>query len=86
MHLATFDGRLGQRAGLEEARGPQPLVDPDGVHARELKLRAVIALVVTMLAKEGSADALLSAVREQAAASLREEPGCTRFDVCVDRD
>src|SRR5690606_6622914 len=28
MHLAALDSRLGQRAGLEEARRPQPLVQP----------------------------------------------------------
>src|SRR5690606_23303724 len=29
VHLATINGLLGQRAGLEEACGPQPFIQPD---------------------------------------------------------
>lgn len=32
------------------------------------------------------ATAFLSALRENAAKSLRDEPGCRRFDVCTDPD
>jgi autoinducer 2-degrading protein len=42
----------------------------------------VLALVVQIECPEGTRDAFLEAIREQAAASLELEPGCLRFDVC----
>jgi quinol monooxygenase YgiN len=41
----------------------------------------MFAVVVTLRARPGSAEALLAALRDNAAASLRDEPGCLRFDV-----
>lgn len=35
--------------------------------------------------KQGSRDAFLSAMRNNAAASVRDEPGCISFDVLLDR-
>ncbi|MHA6495424.1 putative quinol monooxygenase [Pseudomonas borbori] len=35
--------------------------------------------------KPGSRDAFLSAMRNNAAASVRDEPGCISFDVLLDR-
>jgi quinol monooxygenase YgiN len=42
----------------------------------------VLALVVTIECPPGTRDGFLEAVRAQAAASLEQEPGCLRFDVC----
>ncbi len=39
------------------------------------------AIIVTFRLKPGARDAFLKLVRENAAASVREEPGCSRFDV-----
>jgi len=44
------------------------------------------AITVDFRLKAPSRDRFLSLVRENAAASLRDEKGCRRFDVCVARD
>jgi (4S)-4-hydroxy-5-phosphonooxypentane-2,3-dione isomerase len=41
----------------------------------------MFAVVVTLRARPGAAEALLAALRRNAAASLAREPGCLRFDV-----
>jgi quinol monooxygenase YgiN len=43
----------------------------------------MFVVTVDFLAAAGQADALLSALRENAARSLADEPGCRRFDVCL---
>ncbi len=46
------------------------------------------ALVVSFTLKSGAREAFLGLIRENAAASVRDEPGCYRFDVltCDDPD
>ncbi|MEM6304038.1 MAG: putative quinol monooxygenase [Pseudomonadota bacterium] len=44
----------------------------------------MFAVVVTLELIQGAQAQLLPALKENAAASLREEPGCTRFDICTD--
>ncbi len=46
------------------------------------------ALVVSFTLKPGAREAFLRLIRENAAASVRDEPGCYRFDVltCDDPD
>jgi len=46
----------------------------------------VLALVVSIEVPPASRDRFLAAIRAQAAASLAEEPGCLRFDVCAVED
>ena len=43
----------------------------------------MLALVVSIEVPAVSRDRFLAAIRAQAAASLAEEPGCLRFDVCA---
>ena len=40
-------------------------------------------VTVALTAAEGCADALLAALRDNAARSVADEPGCHRFDVAV---
>lgn len=42
----------------------------------------MLALVVAIHCPEGAREEFLEAIRAQAAASLEQEPGCLRFDVC----
>jgi (4S)-4-hydroxy-5-phosphonooxypentane-2,3-dione isomerase len=44
------------------------------------------ALVVSFTPKPGTRDAFLRLVRENARASVRDEPGCYRFDVLTSDD
>ena len=44
------------------------------------------ALWVTLTAKPGDFEALHAAALENAAAAIRDEPGCRRFDVLVSPD
>jgi quinol monooxygenase YgiN len=44
----------------------------------------MIALFVTLEVRPALRENLLAAITAQAAASLEREPGCRRFDVCVD--
>jgi (4S)-4-hydroxy-5-phosphonooxypentane-2,3-dione isomerase len=44
------------------------------------------ALVVSFTLKRGAREAFLRLVRENAAASVRDEPGCYRFDVLTSDD
>jgi quinol monooxygenase YgiN len=46
----------------------------------------VIALFVTLDVRPALRERLLAALTAQGAASLEREPGCLRFDVCVDGD
>jgi len=46
----------------------------------------VIALFVTLDVRPGVRGRLVEAISAQGAASLEREPGCLRFDVCVDAD
>ncbi|WP_069160859.1 putative quinol monooxygenase [Nocardia altamirensis] len=41
--------------------------------------------IVSMKIREGSRADFLDAVARSAATSLRDEPGCLRFDICADR-
>ncbi|WP_328402540.1 putative quinol monooxygenase [Nocardia sp. NBC_00403] len=41
--------------------------------------------IVSLKIRPGSRSEFLAAVGRSAAASVREEPGCLRFDVCADR-
>ena len=42
----------------------------------------MLALVVSIESPPESRDRFLAAIREQAGASLEQEPGCLRFDIC----
>lgn len=46
----------------------------------------MFAVVVTFKLVPGQAEAFRTAMLENAASSLRDEPGCHRFDVCFDPD
>lgn len=46
----------------------------------------MFAVVVSLALKPGMAPQFLPLIRENAAASLREEEGCMQFDVCTDAD
>jgi autoinducer 2-degrading protein len=46
----------------------------------------VIALFVALDVRPALRERLLAAITAQGAASLEREPGCLRFDVCVDSD
>lgn len=46
----------------------------------------MIALFVTLEVRPESREQLLAAITAQGAASLEREPGCLRFDICVDND
>ncbi|HKI92230.1 MAG TPA: putative quinol monooxygenase [Gaiellaceae bacterium] len=46
----------------------------------------MLALVVLIEVPPVSRDRFLAAIRAQAEASLAEEPGCLRFDVCAVED
>ncbi len=46
----------------------------------------MLSLVVTLRVRPGLREEFLTAIREQAETSMREEPGCLRFDVCEDVD
>ena len=41
------------------------------------------AVTVTLEIAEGSMDPFMELMQENATASLRDEPGCQRFDVCI---
>lgn len=43
------------------------------------------SILLNTLLQPGSRDAFVAAMRENAAASVRDEPGCIRFDVLLDR-
>ena len=53
---------------------------------RHVDSRGMIALFVTLDVRPALREQLLAAITAQGAASLEREPGCLRFDVCVDRD
>jgi autoinducer 2-degrading protein len=42
----------------------------------------MFSVVVQMQARPGKRDEFLAAMGENAASSVRDEPGCRRFDVC----
>ncbi len=44
----------------------------------------MLAVVVSLQVRPEGREAVLEAIRAQAAASLEREPGCVRFDVTVD--
>jgi (4S)-4-hydroxy-5-phosphonooxypentane-2,3-dione isomerase len=44
----------------------------------------VIALFVTLDVRPALRDRFLAAITAQGVASLEQEPGCLRFDICVD--
>ncbi|MFN3685413.1 putative quinol monooxygenase [Salinarimonas sp.] len=44
----------------------------------------MFVIVVDFEIARESADAFMALIRENAEASLRDEPGCLQFDVCVD--
>lgn len=46
----------------------------------------MFAVTVTFKIKPGDWDRVLPLMRDNAQASLREEPACHRFDVCTDRE
>ena len=46
----------------------------------------MFAVIVELKIKPGQSDAFMPLMRANAAASLREEPGCRQFDVCLDED
>lgn len=41
--------------------------------------------IISLKLRPGSREEFLAAVSRSATASVREEPGCLRFDVCADR-
>jgi (4S)-4-hydroxy-5-phosphonooxypentane-2,3-dione isomerase len=45
----------------------------------------MIALFVTLAVRPALREKLLAGITAQGAASLEREPGCLRFDVCVDQ-
>ncbi|WP_372574311.1 putative quinol monooxygenase [Ruegeria jejuensis] len=46
----------------------------------------MFAVTVTFTLKPGLRDAFLPLMVENAASSLRDEPGCQQFDVCLGQD
>lgn len=46
----------------------------------------MFALIVTLKVRPESRDDFLRAIAANAEASVRDEPGCRRFDVCQDQD
>ncbi|WP_109310816.1 putative quinol monooxygenase [Ruegeria sp. AU67] len=46
----------------------------------------MIAVTVTFALKPGTRDTFLPLMVENASTSLREEPGCQQFDVCLGDD
>ena len=44
----------------------------------------MFAVVVTLKVKPANREAFLPLMQENAAASLRDEPGCRQFDICTD--
>lgn len=47
---------------------------------------ALLTYVVTLQVKPGVREDFLAAARRNATASVRDEPGCLRFDVCADEE
>ncbi|MFX0576329.1 putative quinol monooxygenase [Nocardia nepalensis] len=45
----------------------------------------VFSRITSLKLRPGSRGEFLAAVNRSASASVREEPGCLRFDVCADR-